>query len=82
MRERFIVVHPSDGRQAVMTLYSPGSEPDPSVYDVLRVLPRDHVPEIVETGRTDGRAYEVTEEFTDGTAAQRPQSFYRAIRSE
>jgi hypothetical protein len=53
----------------VITLYNPGSEPDPSVYDVLRSLPRDHVPEIIETGRVEGRAYEVTEEFTAGTLA-------------
>ncbi len=44
-----------------------GSEPDPSVYDVLRCLPLDHVPEILATGRWEDRAYEVVEELTGGT---------------
>lgn len=70
IRERFIAVHAEDGRQAVFTLYAPGSEPDPSVYDVLGALPRDHVPEIVATGRWNDRAYEVGEELTGGTLAE------------
>ena len=53
-----------------MTLYSPGFEPDPSIYDVLRGLSRDHVPEILETGRWECRAYEVNEELTGGTLAE------------
>jgi serine/threonine protein kinase len=64
MRERFTAVRESDGRQAVLTLYAQGSEPDPAVYDVIRNLPRDHVPEIIITGRWRDRAFEVTEELT------------------
>jgi primosomal replication protein N'' len=36
------------------------------VYDALRKLPRDHVPEILATGRWHDRAFEVTEELTNG----------------
>jgi primosomal replication protein N'' len=69
VRERFVAVHAESGRQAVLTLYAEGSEPDPAVYEVLRTLPRDHVPEILVTGRWHDRAYEVAEELTGGTLA-------------
>jgi primosomal replication protein N'' len=68
-RERYIVQHCGDNRQAVLTLYRPGAEPDPSVYEVVRRLPREHVPEIIATGRWDGRAYEVAEELSSGALA-------------
>jgi primosomal replication protein N'' len=64
--ETFVAVRAADGRQAVLTLYAEGSEPDPAVYDALRKLPRDHVPEIIATGRWHDRAFEVTEELTSG----------------
>ena len=64
--ETFVAVGAADGRQAVLTLYAEGSEPDPAVYDALRKLPRDHVPEIIATGRWRDRAFEVTEELTGG----------------
>ncbi len=67
VRERYIAQRISDGRQAVLTLYRTGSEPDPSVYEVLRLLPLDHVPQILETGRFEDRAFEVVEELTGGT---------------
>jgi primosomal replication protein N'' len=70
VRERFLAVHAETGRQAVLTLYAEGSEPDPAIYDALRKLPRDHVPEIVATGRWHDRAYEVAEELTGGTLAE------------
>ena len=66
VRERFVAVRESDGRQAVLTLYAEGSEPDPAVYDAIRKLPRDHVPEIIATGRWRDRAFEVAEELTGG----------------
>lgn len=69
VRERFLAVHETDGRQGVLTLYALGNEPDPAVYDVLRQLPRDHVPAILATGRWNDRPYEVTEELTGGTLA-------------
>jgi primosomal replication protein N'' len=67
IRERFIADRITDARQAVLTLYREGAEPDPSVYEVLRSLPLDHVPEILATGRWEDRAYEVVEELTGGT---------------
>ena len=66
VRERFVAVRESDSRQAVLTLYAQGSEPDPAVYDAIRKLPRDHVPEIIATGRRCDRAFEVVEELTGG----------------
>lgn len=69
VRERYEVVHEADGREAVLTLYANGSEPDPEVYDALRALDRDHVPEIYETGRWEDRAYEVAEDLRGGTFA-------------
>lgn len=70
VRERFVAVRGEDGRTAVLTLYSEGSEPDSAVYDLLRTLSRDHVPEIIATGRWHDRAYEVMEELTGGTLAE------------
>lgn len=69
VRERFETLRESDGREAILTLYASGSEPDPEVYDVLRTLDRDHVPEIFETGRWEDRAYEVSEDLRGGTFA-------------
>jgi len=68
VRERYQAQH-EDGRRAVLTLYRAGAEPDPAVYVVLRRLPREHVPEIIATGRWSDRAYEVAEELTGGTLA-------------
>ncbi|KVN34418.1 AAA domain-containing protein [Burkholderia ubonensis] len=69
VRERYVAQQDGTGRQAVLTLYRPGAEPDPAVYDVIRRLPREHVPEIIATGRWDGRAYELAEELNGGTLA-------------
>ncbi len=41
--ERFLVASGDDGRQALLTLYHPGSEPDPAVHEVLRRTPLEHV---------------------------------------
>ncbi|MGP8541890.1 AAA domain-containing protein [Pseudomonas protegens] len=69
VRERFIAEHRETAHQAVLTLYQAGAEPDPSVYEALKRLPREHVPEIIHTGRWDERAFEVAEELTGGTLA-------------
>ena len=69
VRERFEAASAVDGRRAILTLYANSSEPDPEVYDVLRTLDRDHVPEIIETGRWEDRAYEVSEDLRGGTFA-------------
>ncbi len=70
VRERYLAEHAESARQAVLTLYRPGAEPDPAIYDVIRRLPREHVPEILATGRWDERAYEVVEELTGGSLAE------------
>jgi primosomal replication protein N'' len=67
--ERFLVTHVQDGRQGVLTLYCEGRQPDQDVYEVLKTLDRDHIPEIFEAGRWDDRAYEVSEYLTGGTLA-------------
>lgn len=72
VRERFAAVREYDGRRGVLTLYAAFSEPDDAIYDVLRRLPRDHVPEIIATGRWCERAYEVVEEFPGGTLSDLP----------
>lgn len=69
VRERYIARRLTDGQQAVLILYAAGHEPDPEVYDVLRVLDRDHVPEILAVGHWQDRAYEVTEDLRGGTLA-------------
>jgi primosomal replication protein N'' len=82
VRECFAAVRESDDQRGVLTLYASGSEPDRAIYDLLRKLPRDHVPEIFATGRWCDRAYEVVEEFTGGTLADLPAESTRpeAIR--
>lgn len=69
VRERYEAVRDTDGREAIVTLYALGSEPDPDVYEILRTLDRDHVPEVLETGHYGDRAYEVTEDLRGGTFA-------------
>ncbi len=69
VRERYETVRDADGREAVLTLYANGSEPDPEVYDVLLTIDRDHVPEILETGRWEDRAFEVSEDLRGGSLA-------------
>ncbi|WP_292927707.1 AAA domain-containing protein [Novosphingobium sp. PASSN1] len=69
MRERYETRRNSDGLEAVLTLYADGSEPDPEIYEAIRALDRDHVPEILETGHWDNRAYEVSEDLRGGTLA-------------
>lgn len=70
VRERFIAVREPDGRRAVLTLYAQGSEPDTAVYNAIRSLPRDHVPEIIATGRWHDRAFEIAEELTGGNLSE------------
>ncbi|MBV7519078.1 AAA domain-containing protein [Ensifer sp. ENS12] len=69
IKERFLVVHATTAQRGILTLYSGGSEPDTAVYDALRNLPLDHLPEIIEVGRWHDRAYEIGEEITGGTLA-------------
>ncbi len=65
--EQFEAERASDGLRAIVTLYSEGCEPDPEVYNVLRRIDRDHVPEIFEIGRLQDRVYEISEEMREGS---------------
>ena len=60
--ERFVV---RDQRKRAPKRFLPcislGAEPDPAVHEVLRRMPRDHIPELIATGRFQERAYEVAE---------------------
>jgi len=69
VREHYICQHHDTNQEAFLTLYRPGAEPDPAIYDVISRLPREHVPDIIATGRWDGRAYEVAEALGGGTLA-------------
>ena len=69
VQERYGAQRGSDGRQAIVVLYAQGSEPDPEVYEVLATLDRDHVPEVIETGRFGDRVYEVSEDLRGGSFA-------------
>src|SRR5262245_11775087 len=69
VRQRYRVTEEGSGRRGVLTLYNAGAEPDPAVYDVLRSMLKDHVPDIYLTGRWEDRAYEVDEELICGTLA-------------
>lgn len=69
VQERYEAERASDGRRAILVLYAQGSEPDPEVYEVLRTLDRDHVPEVIETGRFGDRVYEVSEDLRGGSFA-------------
>lgn len=69
LRDRYLVEEADSGRRGVLTLYHHGAEPDPAVYDALRRVSLEHVPEILATGRWNDRAFEVAEELTGGTLA-------------
>ena len=67
--EQYLCQHGETSVEALLTLYRPGAEPEPAVYEVIGRLPREHVPQLYTTGRWDGRAYEVAETFSAGTLA-------------
>ncbi len=69
-RETFIVTEVERGRSGVLTLYCVGSEPDPTVHEVLRTMDVDHVPALFATGRNEGRCYEVWEHIKGGSLAE------------
>lgn len=55
-RERYRVIHTADGRRGVLILYAYGCEPDPAVYDIVHRLPREHVSDLLDSGRWQDRA--------------------------
>lgn len=69
-RERYFVTHCTEEKNGVLTLYQKGEEPDPAVYQVLKRIPTDHVPEFYEYGRFENRAWHVTEMLEGGSLSQ------------
>ncbi|MEQ4777838.1 AAA domain-containing protein [Providencia huaxiensis] len=69
-RERYLVTHIESEKSGVLTLYQKGEEPDPTIYQVLQLIPTDHVPEFYETGRWENRAWHVTELLEGGSLNQ------------
>lgn len=61
----FIVRRTSDDQDGVLTLYNQEATPDPEIYEALRSIPRDHIPEFHAAGVWDGHLYEVTERLGD-----------------
>ncbi len=59
-----------EGQSVFITVYSEGSEPDPDVYQALSRLSHDHVPDLIATGRHEGRAYDVFEWIPGGSLAE------------
>lgn len=68
-RDRYFVEEDGTERFGILTLYHHGWEPDPAVYEALRRVSLEHVPQILATGRWEDRAFEVTEELAAGTLA-------------
>jgi primosomal replication protein N'' len=69
LRDRYFVEEDGGDGRGVLTLYHHGAEPDPAVYDALRRVSLEHVPEVLLTGRWNERAYEISEQLTGGTLA-------------
>ena len=57
--ETFIVER--HGHRALLTFYFPDTHPDSSIYEVIKRLPKDYVPELLAHGEWQRRRYEVTD---------------------
>ena len=66
----YLVEEDGGERRAILSLYHQGCEPDSAIYEALRRVPLEHVPEIYATGRWEERAFEVAEELTGATLAE------------
>lgn len=63
----FSAKHIGDQTPAFLTWYQQGVEPDRAIYDVLRTMDKDHIPDLLQEGRFEDRCFEVFEWITDGT---------------
>ncbi len=71
VRQRYHVRRLGDGREGLLTIYRPGSQPDSQVYDALQSrVPREHIVELIEYGELQGRYYDVTERIEHGSLAK------------
>lgn len=57
--ETFIVER--HGHRALLTFYFPDTHPDSTIYEVIKRLPKDYVPELLAHGEWQGRRYEITD---------------------
>ncbi len=57
--ESFIVE--GHGHRALLTLYLTDTHPEPDIYEILKRLPKDHVPELLAQGVWECRRYDVTD---------------------
>ncbi|MFI5344045.1 MAG: DUF4011 domain-containing protein, partial [Chlamydiales bacterium] len=57
--ETFIVEQ--HGHRALLTFYLSDTHPDATIYEVIKRLPKDYVPELLAHGEWQGRRYEVTD---------------------
>ncbi len=64
----------ADGRRALLTIYEEGQAPDSDVYAVLRSMPREHAPAVIDAPRIGGRFIEITEWIDGGTLAELPHA--------
>lgn len=63
----YIVKGGGNDRQAFMILYKESYEPDPIIYQAMERMDRDHLPDLVLTGRWRNRPYEVHEWINFGS---------------
>lgn len=55
------------GHRAQLTFYLPDSHTNSSIYEILKRLPKDYVPELLAQGKWEGRQYEVIDLITKPT---------------
>ena len=66
-RRQYTVQRLTDGLEAVLTIYSPGAQPDSAVNEALRQrLSKEHIAELLEYGQLEGQAYDLTERVHGG----------------
>ncbi|EKT62955.1 AAA domain-containing protein [Providencia burhodogranariea] len=69
-RERYAVTNSQSMQPGILTLYRKGEEPDPAIYQVLKLISVDHVPVFYDAGRWENRAWHVTEKLVGGSLSQ------------
>ncbi|MCW2254685.1 hypothetical protein M2263_000776 [Providencia alcalifaciens] len=69
-RERYAVTNLHSAQTGILTLYRKGEEPDPAIYQVLKLISVDHVPVFYDAGRWENRAWHVTEKLVGGSLSQ------------
>ena len=70
--ETFIVER--HGHRALLTFYLPDAHPDSAIYEVLKRLPKDYVPELLAHGEWEGRRYEVTDFISQSNLLDLPSA--------